>query len=610
MIVFVEDPSKIDGCGLQSLSGTSMAAPLTAGSALLLRQWLTHQSDSLRLSSSGFLLKALFLHTAKMVEHYSSLTYREILKYYRHAIHLTKCPNNIEGYGMINLKYILSGLNDRVEIIDGSLIERVDERNTTTIFNDNSDEAIVSKMVMLDRLSLASYETLELNVSMTVRGYVYYHNVSIYDRSHEDNQKQHGEVWRLVPFVVHNSSVRQETTNGSKDDANRNNNKSFRDNGQQVVKVTLAWYDPPHSVGYLDKLLLHDLDLILMLPEYYISQCDRINNITLDGGKISTVGRKSGIIVGNSIVCDEYNQDKNDSEVGFDSDDSPNAASSPGSSESLSEIMDTLDDRNNNEQILWLTPRCPLPQSLIESSIGDPVESKAVFTVSCQFTVQVRSYSLPVNKSQQFALIIEAPSFSSVDTKLLVQIESHNRSREEDMRFFALTGSSSANSAGTESNRSFSNLSVEDRKAYLSSSHLTDRDFSMDLNDTIVYEESVDKTADLFMVSIPFVNITLASYYDRKDGALKQDRTLLGRFNPFLMIPNSSPLFNGTAILWLKSVSLTLPHHNNPGGSHQLSGLDATLLTILVHDPLSRVVQIGGYQWFAVESSKIFYSKR
>lgn len=266
-----------------------MAAPVVAGAALLLRQALCVYLDLCL--PSGPLLKALLLHSARRVRQYSTHAYDTMYKYFRTPLILNDPPDTVQGFGALSLQPLLSFLKEKGQ----------SAKNNST----------VSPLLLFDRLEVTEFQTMEIQVSLTVSGVV---------------QKERTVTGEWVFFVE----------------------------SAQSVRITLVWYDPPHSAGFMDRLLLHDLDLELLVGD---EKSDRF----------------SLHLLGNDF-------EENHAESGRKS-----------------------DDRNNVEQIVWRRPRCPI--TLFDLSLFP--SALEVVNVSFLLRARVLSHALPVAEKQRFALVIE-----------------------------------------------------------------------------------------------------------------------------------------------------------------------------------------------------------
>lgn len=95
------------------MGGTSMATPLTAGAAVLVRQWLVENQNIA--NPDGATVKAVMLAGAKSLTpgQYGTGATREIPNSY---------PNNVEGWGQVNLGNALAN-SSGVAVFDGKVIE-------------------------------------------------------------------------------------------------------------------------------------------------------------------------------------------------------------------------------------------------------------------------------------------------------------------------------------------------------------------------------------------------------------------------------------------------------------------------------------------------------
>ena len=110
------------GCAVHGMSGTSMAAAVTAGAALLVRQYFTDsqfwaavcgdtRNKFCRMGAfepSGYLMKALLLHSGRRVPYYSNPT-----TFTRSFNVLESPPDNFQGYGAVTLTNILPLANGK-----------------------------------------------------------------------------------------------------------------------------------------------------------------------------------------------------------------------------------------------------------------------------------------------------------------------------------------------------------------------------------------------------------------------------------------------------------------------------------------------------------------
>lgn len=101
-------------CGVYETFGTSMAAPGVAGGALLLREYFLNVWSTVCRSSysfcksfepSGYLLKAIIIHSGQAVKSYSESAFDTKTDIAAHT--LGSPPDSVQGYGSVNLHAVV-----------------------------------------------------------------------------------------------------------------------------------------------------------------------------------------------------------------------------------------------------------------------------------------------------------------------------------------------------------------------------------------------------------------------------------------------------------------------------------------------------------------------
>jgi hypothetical protein len=213
------------------MSGTSMSTPITAGNALLVRQyfmdpkhWATMCSKDLPhcmktgFTPSGYLLKAIFLHSGEPVKQYSDPIYDEEPTRFPSFELKSKPLDVFQGHGAVRLSNILplpdgKGLDPRLDLF------------------------------IWDELKLSQHETLRFDITLP-----------------EFPSSSHAYT-----AASSSTSTNYGTTSGSTSSSTSSNSNMKGNN--LPIKVTLCWFDPPSPMGSVSSLLLHDIDLVVQAPD-------------------------------------------------------------------------------------------------------------------------------------------------------------------------------------------------------------------------------------------------------------------------------------------------------------------------------------------------------
>jgi len=124
-----------ESCAVHQMSGTSMAAPVAAGTALLLRQYFMDSSfwaaacnkayqfcKDGAFTPSGYFLKAVMLHSGHAIRRYSDPLFDAAENTNLNSFELYAPPDNFQGYGQIHLRSVLplrdnKGLNANQQLV-------------------------------------------------------------------------------------------------------------------------------------------------------------------------------------------------------------------------------------------------------------------------------------------------------------------------------------------------------------------------------------------------------------------------------------------------------------------------------------------------------------
>lgn len=201
-------------CSVHAMSGTSMATPRVAASALLVRELLMNNTILQEFCNqffpfdnadhnnavlnkpcwynqdiqkppepSGYLLKTILTHSTIPVSRYSMDLYNAMgFKYYPNSFPLKAPPDNIQGFGQ----------SDMMDYMDSCV-------------NTDSNQVLM----LFDRLLIESYSSIDFMLKI---------------------------------------------------------DSNYISSSSSELKVTLSWYDPPHTIGFAEKWLIHDLDLVINAP--------------------------------------------------------------------------------------------------------------------------------------------------------------------------------------------------------------------------------------------------------------------------------------------------------------------------------------------------------
>ena len=200
-------------CAVHEKSGSSMATPVVAGNALLIREYFMNSSFFVMMcrerhsqfgmcenrqpfEPSGYLTKAIILHSGQEVPHYgdkkiynlmggpkpSESDKSDVFSYDRCKRKGICGVSGVQGYGEVNLENVLPLPGD-------------------------SSHSKGLHLVVFDKLVMTEYETMSLEIDVAASP-----------------------------------------------------------GGDDYIKATLCWYDPPSVVGWGSSLLIHDVDMIIDGP--------------------------------------------------------------------------------------------------------------------------------------------------------------------------------------------------------------------------------------------------------------------------------------------------------------------------------------------------------
>ena len=146
-----------ESCAVHQMSGTSMAAPVAAGTALLLRQYFmdpTFWSAACNkayqfckdgaFTPSGYFLKAVMMHSGHAIRRYSDPLFDSAENTNLNSFELFAPPDNFQGYGQIHLRSVLP-------------------------LRDNKGLSANQQLVVFDNLLLAEHSTLAFDIVLDAK---------------------------------------------------------------------------------------------------------------------------------------------------------------------------------------------------------------------------------------------------------------------------------------------------------------------------------------------------------------------------------------------------------------------------------------------------------